>query len=78
MLPYMFHLILEDFGYTEWAQWGECSKTCNGGIRKRKRTCNETVIGCPGKSEHSGECNTKPCPGKFDHHFITEIFGYQE
>ena len=57
----------------KWAIWGkysECSKTCGGGIRTRKRSCTNPPpenggLKCPGPGEEEEVCNEDPCPGKW-------------
>lgn len=42
-----------DGNWGRWSDWGSCSKTCNDGVRRRVRMCNNPPLG------HNG----KPCPG---------------
>lgn len=32
-----------DGGLSNWGQWTDCSRTCNGGLRRRTRTCSRPV-----------------------------------
>ena len=53
---------VEDYGFTKWAKWSFCSKTCgNSSIRVRKRNCIGTV--CSGKAIETEICNKPECPG---------------
>ena len=46
----------------EWGDWsfGECSRTCGGGMRTKIR---KYIDGCPGDHKVNEECNIKHCPG---------------
>ena len=53
----------------EWSEWqlGECSKSCDGGIRTNTRTKTiEEVNGgvCEGGEITEETCNTESCPGE--------------
>ena len=57
-----------DCKWKEWDQWGDCSKSCGGGERTRKR---EKAHGaahggkaCVGQDQENEECETDACPGK--------------
>ena len=48
-------------------RFGECSRTCGGGVKKSVRYCNrpEPVNGgryCTGKRERYQSCGTRECP----------------
>ncbi|XP_059164384.1 SCO-spondin-like [Physella acuta] len=48
-----------------WGEWSECSKTCNGGIIWRNRTCYGPFYGgddCPGALNETKPCNEESCP----------------
>ena len=66
-------LLLVDGKYTEWAAWGECSKTCGEGRKRRKRYCSSPKPDFGGKtcgeqklgdSAEIAKCNLDPCPGR--------------
>ncbi len=46
--------------WSAWAEWGLCSKSCDGGVRTRLRECyqgNELSDACPGRAEETELCN---------------------
>lgn len=56
-----------DGAWTDWSQWGSCSKTCGGGRRSRARTCDNPKPAnggkeCVGDSGDFGDCNIDDCP----------------
>ncbi|XP_071953956.1 SCO-spondin-like isoform X2 [Antedon mediterranea] len=57
-----------DGGYTEWSDWGVCSKECETGVQQRTRTCTNPPPTppdgqwCHGVAEKSRPCNTHICP----------------
>lgn len=44
--------------------WDICSKTCGGGIQKRRRSCLNNDNKCSECLEETRLCNESPCPGK--------------
>lgn len=49
------------------SRYGECSRTCGGGVKKAKRDCNNPSPAnggryCLGRRERYKSCNTKECP----------------
>ncbi|XP_033761226.1 neurogenic locus notch homolog protein 1-like [Pecten maximus] len=53
--------------WVEWGKYDECSKSCEGGIQTRTRTCTNPSPGpdgadCSGSSQDQVSCNTDPCP----------------
>lgn len=58
----------ESFGqWSPWGGWNACSRPCNGGIRIRRRTCENpsprksATVECNGCDTQTEECNTHPC-----------------
>ncbi|XP_078312808.1 SCO-spondin-like [Crassostrea virginica] len=56
-----------DGAWTDWSQWGSCTKTCGGGRRSRSRTCDNPKPAnggkeCFGDSGDFGDCNVDDCP----------------
>ncbi|KAK3093008.1 hypothetical protein FSP39_009947 [Pinctada imbricata] len=54
-------------GWSSWGPYGDCSKSCGGGIQTKERVCNLPlpIYGgdvCPGKTTKTRRCNTKKCP----------------
>ena len=53
--------------FTDWEEWTECSMTCGGGKRARRRRCqlleDGTSVNCFGVTLQIGDCFTGPCPG---------------
>ena len=57
-------------GWSLWSSWSTCSTSCNGGEKRRHRSCsNPAPVGtgrqCSGNSDDTTECNTQRCTGKF-------------
>uniref|UniRef100_A0A182KDD4 EGF-like domain-containing protein n=1 Tax=Anopheles christyi TaxID=43041 RepID=A0A182KDD4_9DIPT len=55
-----------DGGWSEWARWSPCSKSCGKGIKSRKRYCNnpEPKAGgklCVGQNVEHAQCSVKQC-----------------
>ena len=68
----MFSLV--DGKYTEWVAWGECSKTCGEGRKRRKRECTAPKPDFGGKTcaeqklgetAETASCDLGPCPSKY-------------
>ncbi|XP_061163025.1 A disintegrin and metalloproteinase with thrombospondin motifs adt-1-like [Saccostrea echinata] len=56
-----------DGGFNEWNLWSECSTSCGGGLKVRRRTCSNPSpqyggVNCTGQHEHAENCNILPCP----------------
>ena len=75
----MFCTFLEAGGYTDWSEWSACSKTCDGGIKKRTRSCTNPSPTNGGKNcvdqglgaaEESVACNADPCPSKLKQKYL--------
>ncbi|CAI8000133.1 A disintegrin and metalloproteinase with thrombospondin motifs adt-2, partial [Geodia barretti] len=52
--------------FTEWEEWTQCTATCGGGRRARKRECIIDVsagsVECTGTLLEAQDCNTQKCP----------------
>ncbi|CAG5111539.1 Oidioi.mRNA.OKI2018_I69.chr2.g5840.t1.cds [Oikopleura dioica] len=51
--------------FTEWSDYGPCSKTCGGGSETRTRDCINGVLGeagCDDDASESQSCNQQSCP----------------
>lgn len=58
-------------GWSEWHAWGECSRTCGGGIQRGERFCDHPLPAnggpyCIGSSVQYRSCNTEPCESRVD------------
>lgn len=56
-----------DGGWSEFSGWGECSKKCGSGIKRRTRTCTNPKPAhggkkCEGSSVQTRPCQVKACP----------------
>ena len=65
-----FFFILVDGNWSPWSIFGQCTKSCGGGVKHRIRKCDNPAPAnggknCQGPSKQSLECNTFPCPGKY-------------
>ncbi|KAI1724133.1 thrombospondin type 1 domain-containing protein [Ditylenchus destructor] len=51
--------------WSEWENWSDCSKPCNGGRQMRSRKCLASLVFlCDGYAKEERPCNTKPCAVK--------------
>ena len=62
-------LVIVNGGWSQWSDFGGCSKTCGGGTRSKTRACSNprpTNGGatCSGPELAIERCNVKECPGK--------------
>uniref|UniRef100_H2YGV6 Uncharacterized protein n=1 Tax=Ciona savignyi TaxID=51511 RepID=H2YGV6_CIOSA len=51
--------------WTQWGPWDQCSVSCNGGNRARRRACmngSPGDIGCEGSATMNQPCNLHTCP----------------
>ena len=58
-----------DGNFSSWSAWGQCSRTCGGGQKRRTRSCtnpppSKCGQSCFGNTEELADCNTHSCPGK--------------
>ncbi|XP_038060636.1 A disintegrin and metalloproteinase with thrombospondin motifs 9-like [Patiria miniata] len=56
-----------DGGWGKWEPYGQCSRTCGGGVRQAIRQCTQPVPQnggkyCIGRRARFGSCNSRPCP----------------
>lgn len=53
--------------WTEWSPWGECSETCDYGLRKRYRSCRKMHADdvCQGDAVETKPCFIQPCIGQW-------------
>ncbi|TSK16074.1 SCO-spondin [Bagarius yarrelli] len=54
-------------GWGEWTSWTECTKSCGGGVRSRRRECDSPATGgdgdfCEGPKTELVACNIEHCP----------------
>ncbi len=61
--------ILVNGGFSEWSEFGNCTRKCGGGNMTRFRKCDNPSpahggLDCIGPKRETKACNTKPCPGK--------------
>uniref|UniRef100_A0A8C9URY4 ADAMTS/ADAMTS-like cysteine-rich domain-containing protein n=1 Tax=Spermophilus dauricus TaxID=99837 RepID=A0A8C9URY4_SPEDA len=70
LLLIQWHCILQvvvDGGWSAWGPWGECSRTCGGGVQFSHRECKdpEPQNGgryCLGRRSKYQSCHTEECP----------------
>ena len=60
---------LVDGNWGPWSTFGGCSKTCGGGMKYRKRKCDNPApanggMDCQGSSNEAQHCNVHPCAGE--------------
>lgn len=55
-----FQVISSRNRFSKWSTWSPCSRSCDGGITTRQRTCRETQ--CEGLTHEDKICNIQPCP----------------
>ena len=53
-------------GWSSWSRWGQCSRTCGGGVSFRTRRCNNP------KPSYGGE----PCRGKSEEYKLCNIYRF--
>ena len=63
--------------WSNWSNFGSCSKTCGGGNKKRGRTCTNPAPAnggkyCQGASSESAGCNEQDCPGELMYYILTK------
>uniref|UniRef100_A0A8C6NQN4 ADAM metallopeptidase with thrombospondin type 1 motif 6 n=1 Tax=Nothobranchius furzeri TaxID=105023 RepID=A0A8C6NQN4_NOTFU len=56
-----------DGGWGPWSMWGECSRTCGGGVSSSERHCDSPAPSgggkyCLGERKRYRSCNIDPCP----------------
>ena len=70
-LYFITRRVLSDGGYTEWSDWGKCSKECGEGVKTRRRDCTNPPSGWFGKTclelnlgppTEEKKCKIKECP----------------
>ena len=60
--------LIVDGNWGKWTDFGECSKTCGDGLKKRMRECNNPAPkyggkSCEGDGTDSEPCKDIECPG---------------
>jgi hypothetical protein len=61
---YTFYSV--DCKWSDWSEWGDCSKTCGGGVQNatRVKLQEELYDGlpCDGEATRQQDCNPDQCP----------------
>ena len=62
-------LFIVDGHWGRWLPWEECSATCDGGQKVRRRLCDSPRQqyggkSCEGDATEVMDCNLRPCAGK--------------
>ena len=65
----MIFLIIVDGNWGSWGSWSSCSKTCDTGIKRRTRNCDDpapagTGADCVGDSDEASICIEESCVGR--------------
>ena len=47
---------LQTAAWGDWGAWGTCSKTCGGGVKIRKRDCEQLSVGSKTDSKYNNQC----------------------
>ena len=47
--------------WSDWSSWSECTASCGGGRRTRRRSCQGGNT-CVGRLTEYSDCNTESCP----------------
>ena len=61
-----------DCQWSAWSQYSQCSKSCDGGIKRKTRhkTVHESNGGvCDGSNQESRSCSTIKCSGNLQNHY---------
>ncbi|XP_078662008.1 SCO-spondin-like [Branchiostoma floridae x Branchiostoma belcheri] len=63
-----------DGQWGKWDDWSECTATCGGGYRVRRRRCDSPEprgegVFCPGVNYEDEDCNTQSCDPKLKAHW---------
>ena len=64
-----FNVYPVDGSWGAWTPWTSCSKTCDWGLRVRKRECSPPQQGgepCEGEPTQTEDCRAKNCPGMLE------------
>ncbi|KAM5241577.1 A disintegrin and metalloproteinase with thrombospondin motifs 14 isoform 1-T1 [Hipposideros larvatus] len=61
----------QDGGWSSWANFGSCSRSCGGGVRSRSRNCDNPFPAyggrmCSGPMFQYQVCNSEECPGPYE------------
>ena len=56
-----------DGAWSDWMIWTQCSKSCGGGVKARRRYCsnpppNRNGQSCAGLVQETVACSENPCP----------------
>lgn len=67
--PFCFYLSQVDGQWGKWGVFGDCSRSCGGGVQLARRECNNPVPKndgkyCYGLRMKYRSCNLSPCPEK--------------
>ncbi|KAL9981504.1 hypothetical protein ACROYT_G010211 [Oculina patagonica] len=49
-------------GFGQWSSFGKCTRSCDGGIKRRRRRCKRPYKGCFGPRIQRRRCNDHRCP----------------
>lgn len=67
-----------DGRWSDWEEWGPCTKSCGGGEQRRTRGCTNPPPAnggrnCIGEQKQTQACNQNACPGEL----LEYLFSFQ-
>lgn len=68
--------------WSNWEEWGPCTKSCGGGVQRRIRSCTNPPPAnggkdCIGQREETQICNQNACPGDLSETLVLSLLVFR-